>query len=550
MRKFTLLATMCVAVFSYAQTVTTYAGKVNGDPTNNYESTSNVDADDTYFSYPEGLCFDPGGRMFVSERNKIRMVYASKVHVRSGQLGGPTFSEGYKNATSTTAKFRVPAGMVCNSDGDIFICDAQNNAIRKLTKFTNFSNPQVASTFAGAPPVSDQGAPGSADGTGTNARFNEPRGITIDTAGYLYVADYLNFTIRKISPTGVVSTLAGSAGDEGFTDASSGANSRFGGPWGIAMYDDNTVVVTDPWNTNIRMVNIHTGASSTVAGPTTGSDAQHLDGTLTAARFKKPTGIVVVAGIIYVADQNIIRAIDIPNNSVTTFCGDKSSFGTTDGNGTSATFTEISDLTTDGMGNLYVTENSGVIASHIIRKIVIDELAPVADFSASVRNVVVDAPTNLTDISTGATVQSRTWTITPNTYTITSGDLSTEVVQLKFNTTGFYTVKLDITNEYGSDSKEVESYFNVSTTGSVTAFNANDKVILYPNPAADQLQLKIDPVFAISQTAMQVYNSQGMLIYSGEMKRELNTGQLSSGVYYLTLTSGDLKAVKRFVVNH
>ena len=550
MRKFVLLTTLCMAgVMAMGQTVTTYAGKVNGDPVNNYESTSNVDVDDTYFAYPEGMCFDPSGRLFVSERNKLRMINGGKVWIRCGHLSGPTFSEGYKNATSTSAKFREPSGMVADADGNIYICDAGNHAIRKVTKYVNSSNPQAASTFAGSAPISDYGASGSANGTGTAARFNQPRGITIDASGNFYVTDYLNFTIRKITSAGVVTTLAGSAGVEGTTDHNSnGANARFGGPWGIAMYDDNNVVVTDPWNTNIRLVNINTGATSTLAGPTSGSDARHVDGTLTQARFKAPKGVVVVAGIIYVADQNIIRAIDVTNNSVTTFAGDKTAYSTNDGTGTNATFTEISDLTTDGKANLYASENSGVVSSHIIRKISIDNLAPDCDFTATKTNLIVDENTTLNDISGGAAVSSRTWTITPNDYTIKSGNLNSANLQIAFNSTGFYSVTLSITNEYGTDSKSVQDFFNVSTTGSITAFNANDLIKLYPNPAMDVVQIDAAAPFGKGQTHMQLLDIHGALLYDGEMKTSLDVSELSNGVYYITLVSDEMRAVKRLVV--
>ncbi|MFT6745003.1 MAG: hypothetical protein ACJAR8_001559, partial [Bacteroidia bacterium] len=292
-------------IASYAQSVVTYAGIANDDPTNNYESTSNKDLDDTYFAFPAGICFDPSGRMYTAEKNKVRIIVADKLYIRAGSLQATSFSEGYKNATGTSATFRDPGGLACNSNGEIFVADIENHCIRKIASYQNLGNGQVVSTFAGSNPtpgLPGYGTSGSADGTGTAARFNKPTDIAIDAVGNLYVTEYDNFTIRKITSAGVVTTLAGTAGSDGTTDAT-GAEARFGGPYGVAIYNSNTIVVTDPWNTNIRLVNIFSGATTTLTGSTSGADPRQIDGTLAEARFKAPKGVAVVQGIIYVADQ-------------------------------------------------------------------------------------------------------------------------------------------------------------------------------------------------------------------------------------------------------
>ena len=77
---------------SHAQSVVTYAGIANDDPTNNYESTSNKDLDDTYFAFPAGICFDPSGRMYTAEKNKVRIIVADKLYIRAGSLQATSFS--------------------------------------------------------------------------------------------------------------------------------------------------------------------------------------------------------------------------------------------------------------------------------------------------------------------------------------------------------------------------------------------------------------------------------------------------------------------------
>ncbi|MEB0299872.1 hypothetical protein QN348_03230, partial [Mucilaginibacter sp. 5C4] len=105
---------------------------------------------------------------------------------------------GNVDGTGTAAKFNGPRGIAINSAGDLYVADANNNVIRKITAAG------VVTTFAGS------GAIGNADGTGTAASFNHPAGVAVDAAGNVYVADTNNNLIRKITPAGVVTSLAGS----------------------------------------------------------------------------------------------------------------------------------------------------------------------------------------------------------------------------------------------------------------------------------------------------------------------------------------------------
>ncbi|PCJ67392.1 MAG: hypothetical protein COA58_03475 [Bacteroidetes bacterium] len=554
MRKLSLLVLTALTFSAFAQSVVTYAGKANDDALNNYESTSGVALLNTFFSYPEGICFDPSGKMYISERNKVRILTNNKLYIRSGSLQSPTFSEGYKNATGTQSTFRNPGGMVCNSNGDVFVADIENHCIRKIAKYTSLGNGQVVTTFAGANPTAGlpgNGTVGSTNGTGTAARFNKPTDITVDAAGNFYVTEYDNFTIRKITPAGVVTTLAGSALIEGTTDGT-GSAARFGGPWGVAIYNSNSIVVTDPWNTNIRKINIFSGVTTTLAGPTDGADPQQIDGTLSDARFKAPKGITVVNGIIYVTDQNIIRAIDVDNNTVTTFAGDKSKFSITDGTGSSASFTEMSDIETDGNGNLFVSENSGLVSSSIIRKVTISSLAPAANFETTKQNILTNEKVTLTDISGGQAATSRTWTISPSSYSITTGDLNSESMEISFSVAAFYEVKLSITNDYGTDTKTAENYYAVSTTqtNSVTEYTNSNLAKLYPNPANDELYIELDPSLSISSSTISLFNINGMLVRKINANEIVSTKELPNGTYFVTIVNEDISIAKKLIISH
>src|SRR6266576_938898 len=130
-------------------------------------------------------------------------------------FAGDTGGRGNIDGAGTAASFNSPSGVATDSAGKLYVTDGENHTIRKITPAG------AVSTFAGTTDII-----GSAGGTGAAARFNAPRGVTTDGAGNVYVADMFNHTIRKITPAGVVSTLAGTAVVIGSTDAT-GAEASF-----------------------------------------------------------------------------------------------------------------------------------------------------------------------------------------------------------------------------------------------------------------------------------------------------------------------------------
>ena len=208
---------------------------------------------------------------------------------------------------------------------------------------------------------------GSTDGIGTAAKFNGSWGIVKDSAGNTYVADCDANVIRKIGPSGNVSTFAGSPGASGLTDGT-GSAARFNQPHGLAIDKNNILYVADSSNHAIRKITA-AGNVTTIAGSAVGG---YADGKGAAAKFSNPYGIVVdAAGILYVADtsNHRIRKIDTSYN-VTTFIG--SSAGFTDGIGSTARFNNPYGIALDTVNNIiYVADWDNAR----VRKIVMSTLA-------------------------------------------------------------------------------------------------------------------------------------------------------------------------------
>jgi PKD repeat protein len=234
--------------------------------------------------------------------------------------------------------------------------------------------PYAFTTLAGM-----ESSSGSADGNGPAARFSTPWSVAVDSAGNAYVGDTDNHTVRKITPEGVVTTLAGSAGQSGSADGT-GSSARFTGPRGTAVDNEGNVYVADWGNHTIRKIT-PAGVVTTLAGSAGFSDS--LDGTGSAARFSFPYGVGTDASNnVYVADTFNYRIRKIsPAGVVTTLAG--SFYGSADGTGSAAQFSDLGDVTADSAGNVYVAD----WGNHTIRKVtpagVVTTLAGAAGLSGS-----------------------------------------------------------------------------------------------------------------------------------------------------------------------
>jgi sugar lactone lactonase YvrE len=318
--------------------VTTMAG-LSGNP-----GTADGVASVARFSSPYGVSVDAAGNVYVAENvtSTIRRISPDGTVLT---LAGTAGMSGTANGTGSAARFSSPSFIEVDDAGNVYVPDRSNHTIRKV------SPTGVVTTLAG-------GSRGFLDGTGSGARFTNPTGVALDPSGTVYIADTYNFAIRKLSPSGAVTTYAGQAG-RGATDGV-GSSAQFFAPRGVAFDAQGNLIVADSYNHTIRRIT-PAGKVTTLAGSPGVQGA--ADGQGSTARFTFPYGVAVdSAGIIYVADStnHTIRTVT-PDGVVSTIAGAARELGSTNGVGNTARFTGPADVAVDKAGNVFVAELGNAI---------------------------------------------------------------------------------------------------------------------------------------------------------------------------------------------
>ena len=247
------------------------------------------------FHEPWGICVTPGGTVYVSDtkNNKIRKVSPTGEVTTVAGSG----NYGTSNGPALASTFGNPVGIEVDGDGNIYVADHNTHIIRKI------GNDGTVSTLAGFPFI-----PGSADGTGSEAQFWRPYGLTLDHQGNILVADEWNHKIRRVTPDGVVTTVAG-MGEPGLTNGAAD-EARFHFPWDVTVDDMGNIYVADGYNYVIRRIGTDGTVSSFAGKPQTigGQDGVGED-----ASFSGATSVAWSArdSAVYVGDayNNLVRSI-------------------------------------------------------------------------------------------------------------------------------------------------------------------------------------------------------------------------------------------------
>lgn len=307
------------------------------------------------FNTPQGLATNDAGILYVadSSNHAIRQIDLATGMVTT--LAGSPGTQGTVDGTGTSARFRTPQALVWDRAGLLYVADTANHTIRQIDLVT-----RTVSTLAGS-----AGSPGSSNGVGTAARFNQPQGLALDDVGRLFVCDTNNHMVRRITLAGaMVETFAG-AGTPGYVDGV-GTGARFNFPRGVISDGSGRLVLMDANNHAVRRIDLASAAVDTLAG--LGGTAGAMDGVGAVARFNTPQGATRGdAGTVYVADtlNATIRSLTVASGGVATIAGTPSIRGTSDGLGTEARFFAPGAMAHDGTDRVYVCDTS----NHTVRRI-------------------------------------------------------------------------------------------------------------------------------------------------------------------------------------
>ncbi|MVO11030.1 T9SS type A sorting domain-containing protein [Flavobacterium sp. TP390] len=437
------------------------------------------------FNFPTTAILDHNNAILVVDRGNHKIKKIDSNGLVSNLVGSGVM--GSLDGPAEIATFNFPSSIVEDSNGNLFICDQSNHKIRKVD--TN----GIVSTFAGS------GVGGFQDGVGTAAKFYYPDEITIDSEDNIYVADYYNHRIRKITPLGVVSTLAGSV--IGNLDGI-GSQARFNSPTGVCLDGLGNIIVTDYGNHRIKKI-LPSGQVITIAGNGSGD----INGDVAVAKFKNPTiSTIDVSGTLFVTDygNNKIKIIDT-TGTVSTFCG-SGALGDHDDELLLAKLKNPSSIAIDETGTLYITD----YGNHKIKK------TTYYDFNYTISPSL---PTGLIFNSATGAISGTPATVSPPTdYTVTIS-----------NTEGTSSFVLNI--EVGA----------LSTT----EFQKNI-IQIYPNPIQDFLNVKAKSTI----TKVEIYTLLGQLIQKMIPNQEvfqINFSEIEKGIYILKLESNFTNSTIRVV---
>ncbi len=293
---------------------------------------------------PTGLAVDSAGNLYIADQWNSLVLKVSPGGTVINLAGTGTAGFSGDGGPAASAQLNAPRGVAVDAGGNLYIADALNNRIRKV------SSDGIITTLAGNGSLGYSGDGGLA----VNAQLSGPRGLAVDGNGNLFIADFDNNTVRKISASGIITTVAGN-GVAGFSgDGFAATKAQLNGPWGVAVDHAGNLFIADSANNRVRKVS-SSGIISTVAGNGTAPEPSFNPmpvgdgGPAISSELSSPLGVTVDAsGNLYIADSgdNVVRKVSA-TGIITTFIG-----GGLSGHG--APMLPVS-IAIDGSGNLFMT---------------------------------------------------------------------------------------------------------------------------------------------------------------------------------------------------
>ena len=285
------IATIGILFFQYlpgtAQMITTYAG------TNLPTFFSGGAGTTTQLYAPQGVCMAPNGMLYIADELNYAI---RKLNTNTGFLttiaGNGTPGYGGDGGSAINAQFYAPAYLAMDNSGNIYVADFQDYCIRKITPAGTIST--IAGT--GIAGYSGDGGPATA------ARLNNPLAVAVDSSGNVYIADQQNMAIRKVTPSGIISTIAGN-GTPGYSgDGGPATSAKINAPTGVAVDSAGNVYIADNQNNRIRKVST-AGVITTIAGNGTAGSTGN-GGPATAAELAYPLSVALDKnGNVYIVDE-------------------------------------------------------------------------------------------------------------------------------------------------------------------------------------------------------------------------------------------------------
>jgi len=418
MKKLVTLLAAGIYLNVNAQIITTVAG----DSLGGYNGDAAL-ATSKYLNNPTGVATDQNRNLYIADmaNNRIR-----KVNVSTGLIttvaGNGAFGFSGDNGPATAAKLAFPYSVAVDASGNIYIADRNNNRIRKVDASGTIT------TIAGTTSAGYTGDNGAANA----AQLSAPGALALDALGNLYIADYNNNVVRKITmSTGIITTVAGN-GTQGFGgDNGAAASAQLSHPTGLTVDVNGNIYIADYGNNVVRKVDGSTNIITTVAGNGTqgfGGD----NGAATSAQLYAPWGVAFISGNLYISDYGNFRIRKVTSTgTISTVAGNgTNSYSGNCGNPTSAQLSYPTGLTSDRYGNLYIADYS----NNVVRKVLFNASKVVVVGQASPQKVCSGAGV----LFTGSGANTYVWSsgVTNGASATAPVNTTTAVVAYNYTVTG------------------------------------------------------------------------------------------------------------------